>query len=104
MISLWERRINLKACRLRFVKLKLEGILNNVEVLFKGDEHSFILENCIIIAQDREIEVKDLKFKKGDSDIELNGKLPGFFIFDINRFWIKKRSINPTLWHNDLFF
>ena len=68
------------------VKLKLEGILNNVEVLFKGDEHSFILENCIIIAQDREIEVKDLKFKKGDSDIELNGKLPGFFkyILDSN--------------------
>lgn len=66
------------------VKLKLEAKLNNIEVLFKGDESSFVLENCLIIAKDREIEVKDLKLKKGDSDIELNGKLPGIFNYIID--------------------
>lgn len=68
----------------KLVKLKLEAKLNNIEVLFKGDESSFVLENCLILAKDREIEVKDLKLKKGDSDFELNGKLPGIFNYIIN--------------------
>lgn len=80
----------------KLVKLKLEAKLNNIEVLFKGDESSFVLENCLILAKDREIEVKDLKLKKGDSDFELNGKLPGIFNYIID-------SKSPLFMEGSLF-
>lgn len=61
------------------VNLELNALVSNLEVGFKNDEHIFAVENCQVIAAERDIEVKDLKLKRGSSDILLNGKLPGFF-------------------------
>jgi hypothetical protein len=61
------------------VKLNLEATVSNLEAQFKGDENIFAIENCFITAKDREVEVKDLKLKRGSSDVVLNGKIPGIF-------------------------
>ena len=61
------------------VKLDLEASVSNIEAQFKGDENIFAIENCSVTAKDREVEVKDLKLKRGSSDILLNGKIPGIF-------------------------
>ncbi len=61
------------------VKLDLAATVSNLEAQIKGDENIFAVENCSITAKDREVEVKDLKLKRGSSDILLNGKIPGIF-------------------------
>lgn len=61
------------------VKLDLTATVTNLEAQFKGDENIFAVENCSITAKDREVEVKDLKLKRGSSDVLLNGKIPGIF-------------------------
>lgn len=61
------------------VKLDLAATVTNLEAQFKGDENIFAVENCSITAKDREVEVKDLKLKRGSSDVLLNGKIPGIF-------------------------
>lgn len=61
------------------VKLDLEASVSNIEAQFKGDENIFAIENCSVTAKDREVEVKDLKLKRGSSAILLNGKIPGIF-------------------------
>lgn len=61
------------------VKLELNAQVSNLEAVFKNDEQVFAVENCQVTAVERDIEVKDLKLKRGSSDILLNGKLPGFF-------------------------
>jgi hypothetical protein len=61
------------------VKVNLEATVSNLEAQFKGDENIFAVENCSITAKDREVEVKDLKLKRGGSDILLSGKIPGIF-------------------------
>lgn len=61
------------------VKMDLNAHISGLEAQFKNDEHLFAVENCSLMAVNREIEVKDLKLKRGSSDIQLNGKLPGFF-------------------------
>ncbi|MEO6303257.1 MAG: AsmA-like C-terminal region-containing protein, partial [Bacteroidia bacterium] len=61
------------------VKLNLDATVTNLEAQFKGDETIFAIENCSVTAKEREVEVKDLKLKRGSSDITLNGKLPGIF-------------------------
>lgn len=61
------------------IKLNLNATVTNLEAQFKGDENIFSVENCSLTAKDREVEVTDLKLKRGSSDIVLNGKLPGIF-------------------------
>lgn len=61
------------------VKMDLNAHISGLEAQFKNDEHLFAVENCLLMAANREIEVKDLRLKRGSSDIQLNGKLPGFF-------------------------
>lgn len=61
------------------VKLNLGATVSNLEAQFKGDENIFAIESCFITAKDREVEVKDLKLKRGSSDVLLNGKIPGLF-------------------------
>lgn len=61
------------------VSVELEAAVSNLEAGFKNDDRVFAVENCIITARERDIEVRDLRLKRGSSDISLNGKLPGFF-------------------------
>ncbi|MDP3567589.1 AsmA-like C-terminal region-containing protein [Sediminibacterium sp.] len=61
------------------VKVNIEATISNLEAQFKGDENIFAIENCSVTAKDREVEVKNLKLKRGNSDVVLNGKLPGIF-------------------------
>ncbi len=61
------------------VKLDLDASVTNLEAQFKNDETVFAVENCLVTAKAREVEVKDLKLKRGSSDISLNAKIPGIF-------------------------
>ncbi|MES2679374.1 MAG: AsmA-like C-terminal region-containing protein [Bacteroidota bacterium] len=61
------------------VKLDLNASVNNLEARFKNDEHLFSVESGSIVAFERQVEVQNLKLKRGSSDVLLNGKLPGFF-------------------------
>ncbi|MBL7920777.1 MAG: hypothetical protein JNJ40_10715 [Bacteroidia bacterium] len=61
------------------VKLNLDASVTNLEAQFKNDETVFAVENCSVTAKEREVEVKDLKLKRGSSDISLNAKIPGIF-------------------------
>ncbi|MBA3679770.1 MAG: hypothetical protein H0W73_01075 [Bacteroidetes bacterium] len=61
------------------VKLDLDASITNLEAQFKNDETIFTVESCSVIAKEREVEVKNLKLKRGSSDISLNAKIPGIF-------------------------
>ncbi len=61
------------------VQLELDAWVSGLEARFKGDDRTVSVENCSLTAVGREIEVKELKLKRGSSDILLNGKLPGIF-------------------------
>lgn len=67
------------------VKLNLNASLTNLIVRFKNDEQVFAIENCSITAHEREVEVKDLRLKRGSSDIILSGKIPGLFNYLLDR-------------------
>jgi len=67
------------------VKLNLEAQISLLEAKFKGDEKVYAVENCQISAKEREVEVKDLKLKRGSSDLVLNGKIPGMFNYIVDR-------------------
>jgi hypothetical protein len=67
------------------VKLKLEAKVSDLEAKFKHDETVYKVENCVLSAIERQIEVKDLKLKRGSSDIKLNGKIPGVFNYLTDR-------------------
>lgn len=67
------------------VKLNLDAIISDLEVKFKNDEKLYAVENCLVSAREREIEVRDLKLKRGESDIKLNGKIPGMFNYLMDR-------------------
>lgn len=63
------------------VQVELEATVSQLEAGFKNDEQVFAVENCQLMASGRDIEVKDLRLKRGSSDIQVNGRLPGFFNF-----------------------
>lgn len=67
------------------VRLQLEAKVSALEAQFKGDEKIYAVENCLIKAKEREIEVQDLKLKRGSSDVTLNGKIPGVFNYILDR-------------------
>lgn len=67
------------------VKLALEAKVNGLEATFKHDEKTYGVEHCIIRAREREIEVKDLKLRRGSSDLTLNGRMPGIFNYLLDR-------------------
>ena len=67
------------------VKLNLEANVSELEAQFKNDEKIYAVENCFITAKAREVEVRDLKLKRGSSDIVLNGKIPGLFNYIVDR-------------------
>lgn len=67
------------------VKLSLEAKVSDLEVKFKGDEKVYAVENCLVSAKERHAEVKDLKLKRGSSDVTLNGKIPGLFNYIVDR-------------------
>ncbi len=67
------------------VKIDLETSVLNLEAQFKGDEKIYSVETCQIVAKEREIEVKDLKLKRGSSDLTINGKMPGIFNYLMDR-------------------
>lgn len=67
------------------VKLALDATVSDIEVKFKHDKKTYKVEKCAISARERHIEVKDLKLKRGSSDMKLNGKIPGVFNYIMNK-------------------
>ncbi|MCC6370999.1 MAG: AsmA-like C-terminal region-containing protein [Bacteroidia bacterium] len=61
------------------VRLNLDVGITNLQAQFKNDDKLYAVENCSLTAKEREIEVHDLKLKRGSSDIKVNGKMPGIF-------------------------
>ncbi len=61
------------------VGLDLDAWVKDLEMQFKNDEHLFAIKSGSIIAKDREVEIRDLALSRGQSDVLLNGKLPGLF-------------------------
>ena len=67
------------------VKLELNAGLSALHVQFKGDDKLYAIENCSLSAHDRHIEVHDLILKRGNSDVKVNGKMPGVFNYLADR-------------------
>jgi len=69
------------------VKLCINASVKNIEAQFKGDEKIVAVESCSLSVIDREIVVENLKLRKGNSDILVNGKMPGVFnyLLDANQ-------------------
>jgi hypothetical protein len=67
------------------VGINLDAHVSDLEAKFKGDDKIYAVENCSIAARDREIEVRELKLKRGHSDMTLNGKIPGVFNYLLDR-------------------
>jgi hypothetical protein len=61
------------------VKLYLNASIKNLEAQFKNDKKIISIQSCSLAVVDREVEVIDLKLSKGNSDITVNGKMPGVF-------------------------
>lgn len=61
------------------VNLELNAAITDLEARFKGDEKTYAINNCSLSVKNREVEVHDLKLKRGSSDIKVNGKIPGLF-------------------------
>jgi hypothetical protein len=67
------------------VGLELNASASNLEIQFKKDEKLYAVESVSLIANDREMEVRQLKLRRGNSDIMLNGKIPGIFNYLLDR-------------------
>jgi len=61
------------------VKLDIAASVNNVEAQFKNDEQLYAIESGSLEAFQREIELKNLKLKRGSSDVVLSGQLKGIY-------------------------
>ncbi len=67
------------------VSVDLVANVRMLAVQFKGDDKTYAVEKCQLLAKEREVEVKDLKLKRGTSDMTLNGKMPGLFNYLVDR-------------------
>lgn len=61
------------------LSLGLNVEVDSLKVKFKNDEKEIAIESCKIIARDRDINVENFRLKKGKSDVEVNGTIPGMF-------------------------
>lgn len=66
------------------VRSDVSASFKNIEMQFKNDEHLFAVESGSVVAANREVEITDIKFRRGKSDLLLNGRLPGFFNYLAN--------------------
>lgn len=82
------------------VKLNLETQVSGLQAKFKGDDKLYTVENCLVTAIERQIEVKNLKLKRGESDVTLNGTIPGLFNHLVDR--SAPLVITGTLFSNNL--
>jgi hypothetical protein len=82
------------------VKLDLDASISDLQAQFKGDDKLYSIENCSVTALERHVEVKDLRLKRGSSDMTLNGNIPGMFNYILDR--SEPLVINGTLFSNNL--
>jgi hypothetical protein len=59
------------------VNLNVE--VEKLKTQFKNDPKEIAVESCKIIAVERDIKVENFKLLKGETDLELNGEIPGLF-------------------------
>jgi hypothetical protein len=60
------------------IMVRVQAQVNNLETQFKHDDKAYKIANCLLKADDQEIEVRNLVLYRGSSDVTINGKLPGF--------------------------
>ena len=61
------------------VKFEFDAAIADLEIQLKLDPKKYSLETCNLSAKQGEVEFHNMKLKRGESDLKLNGKLPGFF-------------------------
>jgi len=63
------------------ISIQLFAEVSGFKAKFKNDTKELSVENCKIKAQERNVEVENLKLLRGNSDVDLTGTIPGFFNF-----------------------
>jgi hypothetical protein len=66
------------------VKAKLSASVNNLEARFKHDNKIYAVQSVYVSAIDGEFSVRDLKLRRGKSDMLIQGKIPGFIAYLFN--------------------
>jgi len=61
------------------VQIHLQSTLTDLQLQFKNDDKVTAVNHCELIVAGRSAEVRDLELKRGQSDLKLNGRLPGLF-------------------------
>lgn len=65
--------------------IHLDAQLNDLHAVFKNDRKDLNVESCHIIAQERDVKVEHLKLKKGESDLDVSGEIPGLFNYVLDQ-------------------
>lgn len=61
------------------VKLVLEASVQDLKAQFKNDEKTYLVPHVQIAASEGEVRVTDLQLQRGQSQLQLNGRIPGLF-------------------------
>jgi len=61
------------------VKLVLDARVVDLKAQFKSDEKTYLVPHCQIAASEGEVRVSDLQLQRGQSQLVLNGRIPGLF-------------------------
>lgn len=61
------------------VNLVLDAKVKDLKAQFKSDAKMYAVPNCIIAASEGEVRVTDLELRRGQSQLTLNGRIPGLF-------------------------
>jgi hypothetical protein len=67
------------------VDMRMDAVVSQLEARFKNDKKTYAVENVSITAREREVEVRNLRLKRGQSDVTLHGKIPGLFNYLLDR-------------------
>ena len=64
--------------------IEIDALIKGLNAKFKKDEKGIEVENCHILSRDRDVKVEDLTIKRGNSNVIINGEIPGLFNFILN--------------------
>ena len=78
------------------VQLTVDAAIDSLQVQFKNDEKLYQIETASITVRDQDVKVHDLQFKRGESDLRINGTIPGLLASITN-------SSNPLIIDGNLF-
>jgi hypothetical protein len=63
------------------VSLQLQTEVKNLSLGFKGDDKLYEVPHCNLRANNTEVSVQDLQLRRGKSDMNVSGTIPGLFAY-----------------------